>query len=136
MSQQLDLFADPMPKHCQPLHLNPSQPVQVATKPRASGEQRLSRRIDPPASQRAASEAVASGMVADQNSRISAVVAQGGGWTAYEIGKATNLTNVEVSRRLAGIASVRKADASCDRKCRVSGKRLTTYWSKAVFETE
>lgn len=94
------------------------------------------RKTDPPSSHVAAAMMNASGATADHVARIEAVVLKGGGWTGPEIAKACGLDFVQVARRLSTIKSIRKADASCDRKCAVTGKRLTTYWAKAAFEVE
>jgi hypothetical protein len=125
-----DFIATPLESHhgAKPI---PPQPAKQET-----GERRLARRSDPPASKRAASAAVSSGLVADHVTLIEGVVLAGGGWTGPEIAKAIGLELVQVARRLSTIPSIRKADSSCDRKCAVSGKRLSTYWARANFETE
>lgn len=92
------------------------------------------RKADPASSHDAAERMNATGAAADHRDLIRAVVCKGGGWTSYEIAKATGLTNVQVSRRLSGMADIKKADDSLARVCRVRRIKLATYWDRRMFE--
>lgn len=94
------------------------------------------RATDAQSSHDAAERVEASGSAADHTAMIMAVVERGGGWTSYEIAKATGLTNVQVSRRLSGMERIKKADDSLARTCRVCGRKLATYWDRRIFESE
>ncbi len=128
--KQASLFDDAIPAHCRPLHT----PTAPSPSSRGVGGERLARRTDSASSKTAAREVVANGTAADHAALIEAVVLKGGGWTIHEIAQATGLDNVQVARRCSTIKSIKKADDTLARKCRVSGKKLSTYWDRTTFE--